>query len=61
MNILEKIQKIKNIPVVCEFKDAFLKELLGLPPHREIDFKIELFSKPLIVWPQQSLRNRKFN
>ena len=34
--------KVGNIPVVCEFPDVFLEELPGLPPQREIDFKIEL-------------------
>ena len=37
-----KEEKARNIHVVCEFEDVFPKELLGLPPHREIDFAIEL-------------------
>ena len=28
--------------VVCEYKDVFPDELLGLPPHRDVDFVIEL-------------------
>ena len=28
--------------VVCEFVDVFLDELPGLPPHRDVDFGIEL-------------------
>ena len=28
--------------VVCEYEDVFLNELLGLPPHRDVDFVIEL-------------------
>ena len=28
--------------VVCEFPDVFLDELPGLPPNREVEFKIEL-------------------
>ena len=28
--------------VVCEYKDVFLDELLGLLPHRDVDFIIEL-------------------
>ena len=28
--------------VVCEYKDVFLKELPGLPLHRDVDFHIEL-------------------
>ena len=33
---------LADIPVVCEFLDVFLDELPGLPPNREIEFKIEL-------------------
>ena len=28
--------------VVCEYVDVFLDELPGLPPHRDVDFGIEL-------------------
>ena len=28
--------------MVCEYKDVFSNELLGLPPHRDVDFVIEL-------------------
>ena len=28
--------------VVCKYKDVFLDELLGLPPPRDVDFRIEL-------------------
>ena len=31
-----------DILVVCEFLDVFLDELLGLPPDRDVEFKIEL-------------------
>ena len=33
-----------DIPVVCEFSDVFLDELPGLPPDRDVEFKIELLS-----------------
>ena len=33
---------LADIPVVCEFPDVFPDELPGLPPDREIEFKIEL-------------------
>ncbi|RVW41678.1 Retrovirus-related Pol polyprotein from transposon 17.6 [Vitis vinifera] len=40
----EKAQKgIIEIPVVRKFQDVFLNELLGLPPHREFDFSIEVY------------------
>ena len=28
--------------VVCEYEDVFPDELPGLPPHRDVDFFIEL-------------------
>ena len=28
--------------MVCEFLDVFLEELPGLPPDRDVEFKIEL-------------------
>ena len=28
--------------VVCKYEDVFLDELPGLPPHRDVDFGIEL-------------------
>ena len=33
---------IVDIPVVCEFSDVFPNELPGLPPDRDVEFKIEL-------------------
>jgi hypothetical protein len=35
---------LAKIPLVCEFLDVFLDELLGLPPDREVEFAIELIS-----------------
>jgi len=32
----------KDIPVVCEFPDVFPNDLHGLPPDRDVEFKIEL-------------------
>jgi hypothetical protein len=31
-----------DVPVVCEFPKVFLDEFPGLPPDRDVDFKIEL-------------------
>ena len=28
--------------MVCEYEDVFLNELPGLPPHKDVDFIIEL-------------------
>lgn len=44
-------------PVIAEFLDVIPKELLGLPPEREVKFTIELvlgtipISKPHTGWP----------
>jgi hypothetical protein len=35
-------KSIADIPVVCEFPDVFLDELLGLPPDHDVEIKIEL-------------------
>ena len=34
--------KLEDIPIVCEFGDVFPKDLLGLPPDREIEFSINV-------------------
>ena len=33
---------MEDIPVLKEYADVFLKEILGLPLKRELDFSIEL-------------------
>ncbi|WVZ63865.1 hypothetical protein U9M48_013463, partial [Paspalum notatum var. saurae] len=37
-----ELQEIKKILVVCEFPDIFSEELPGLPPDRDVEFKIDL-------------------
>ena len=32
----------EEVPVVKDFPDVFLEELLGMPPDRDIEFLIEL-------------------
>ena len=34
--------QLLGVPIVRDFTDVFLKDLPGLPPDREIKFKIEL-------------------
>ncbi|GJT66639.1 putative reverse transcriptase domain-containing protein, partial [Tanacetum coccineum] len=34
--------RISDIPVVRDFTDVFLKDLLGLPPQRQVEFRIDL-------------------
>ena len=40
--MLSKPLPFCDIPVVYEFSDVFLEELPGLPPDRDVEFKIEL-------------------
>ncbi|KAA3463903.1 Retrotransposon protein [Gossypium australe] len=35
-------KKLDQVPMICEFTNTFPKELLGLPPKREVEFIIEL-------------------
>ncbi|WVZ89497.1 hypothetical protein U9M48_035891 [Paspalum notatum var. saurae] len=37
-----ELQEIKKIPIVCDFPDVFPEELPGLPPDRDVEFKIDL-------------------
>ena len=39
---VEQKLKLEDVPIVQDFLDVFLKDLLGLPPEREIDFVIDL-------------------
>nr|GFD47194.1 putative reverse transcriptase domain-containing protein [Tanacetum cinerariifolium] len=34
--------KLEDIPVVHEFPDVFPEDLSGLPPSREVEFRIDL-------------------
>jgi hypothetical protein len=38
-------KSIANIPILCEFPDVFPDDLLGLPPDRDVEFKIELLPR----------------
>jgi hypothetical protein len=39
---IAKAKEIADVPVVCEFSDVFPNDLPGLPPDRDVEFKIEL-------------------
>ena len=41
--------KIEDIPVLNEFEDIFLKEVIGLPPKRDIDFTIDLIPGAILA------------
>ena len=54
LTLEDKTRQELGLPwVVCEYKDIFLDELLGLPPHRDVDFRIELHpsTSPISMTP----------
>ena len=42
LNEKGEISAISQVPVVCEYEDVFPEELPGMPPHRPVEFVIEL-------------------
>ncbi|GKB06566.1 hypothetical protein Tco_0834799 [Tanacetum coccineum] len=42
MNTKVDEPRISDIPVVRDFTDVFPEDLLGLPPHRQVEFRIDL-------------------
>lgn len=53
---VEKVSvEVSQVPVVSEFSDIFLEELLGLPPEREIEFSIDVApdTQPISTPPYQ--------
>ena len=56
---------IHNILVVCEYPDVFPNDLPGMPPHREVEFSIDLVpgsgavSKPSYRMAPTELRELK--
>ena len=42
---------------ICEYKNVFPDELLGLPPHRDVDFTIELHlgTSPISMTPHRMM------
>ena len=39
---LERSSSISEVPIVCEFPYVFPKELQGVPPERQLEFRIDL-------------------
>jgi hypothetical protein len=37
-----EVKSVEEVPVVCEYPDLFPKELLGMPPDRDVEFVIDL-------------------
>jgi len=50
---------VADIPVVCEFSDVFPEDFPGLPPDRDIEFKIDLIlgTTPISRRPYRMLPN----
>ena len=48
-------QELSLPRVVCEYEDVFSDELSGLPPHKDVDFTIELQSgtSPISMTPHR--------
>ena len=44
---------LESVSIVCEFPEVFPKDLLGVPPEREIDFGIDLLpdTQPISIPP----------
>ena len=40
---------VELVPVVCEFPDVFPKELMGMPPKRDVEFLIQLEPRTALV------------
>ena len=38
----KEVKKIKDVPEVCDFPDVFPEDLPGLPPQRQVEFRIDL-------------------
>lgn len=42
LNEKGELAAIYHIPVICEYQDVFPEELPGMPPHRPVEFVIDL-------------------
>lgn len=40
----KEVLKIEDIPIVKDFQDVFPEDLPGIPPDREVEFRIDLVS-----------------
>ena len=56
LTLEDEVRQDLGLPrVVCEYKDVFSNELLGLPLHRDVDFVIELHpsTSPISMTPHR--------
>ena len=42
VDMKREVQDIKSVPDVCEFPDVFPEDLPGIPPARQVEFRIDL-------------------
>ena len=38
----ERSSSLSEVPILCEFPDVFPEELPGVPPERQVEFRIDL-------------------
>ncbi|GKD61629.1 hypothetical protein Tco_1299138 [Tanacetum coccineum] len=48
-NVIVDEQKLKDIPIVCNFPGVFLEDLSGLPLPYELEFHIDLIPRAMLV------------
>ena len=56
LTLEDEVRQDLSLPrVVCEYEDAFLDEPPALPPHRDVDFVIELHpgTSPISMTPHR--------
>jgi hypothetical protein len=51
----KEVKKVQDIPEVCDFPDVFSEDLPGLPPQRQVEFRIDLIpgAAPIARAPYQ--------
>ena len=51
LTLEDEVRRDLSLPrVVCEYEDVFSDELQRLPPHRDVDFIIELHPSTLPIF-----------
>ena len=56
LTLEDEVRQDLGLPrMVCEYEDVFQDELPGLPPHRDVDFVIELHpgTSPISMTPHR--------
>nr|XP_043633164.1 uncharacterized protein LOC122604340 [Erigeron canadensis] len=49
MSATEKVVKLADIPIGCDFSDVFPDDVVGLPPPRQVEFSIDVVSNAMPV------------